>query len=169
MDKMHFSIVINAPKEKVWNTMLNDDTYRVWTEAFAPGSHYVGDWNKGSKILFLGPDKKTGKMSGMVSRIKENRRHEFISIEHLGIVQDGKEDTASEAVKGWAGALENYTFKGKGGATEVLVDIVLLGKNYHNREDFFYHKGHKAHKGNSQISCAFFVSFVPFVVEFGCG
>jgi hypothetical protein len=64
MDKMHFSIVINAPKEKVWNTMLNDDTYRVWTEAFTPGSHYVGDWNKGSKILFLGPDKKTGKMSG---------------------------------------------------------------------------------------------------------
>jgi hypothetical protein len=59
----------------------------------------------------------------MVSRIKENRRHEFISIEHLGIVQDGKEDTASEAVKGWAGALENYTFKGKGGATEVLVDM----------------------------------------------
>lgn len=123
MNKLHFSIVINAPKAKVWNTMLDDATYRVWTEAFTPGSHYVGDWSKGSKILFLGPDPKTGKMGGMVSRIKENRRHEFISVEHLGVVQDGKEDTTSEAVKGWAGALENYTFKEKNGDTEVLVDM----------------------------------------------
>ncbi len=130
MDKMHFSIAINAPKEKVWNTMLGDETYRVWTEAFTPGSHYVGDWNQGSKILFLGPDKKTGKMSGMVSRIKENRRHEFISIEHLGVVQDGKEDTTSEAVKGWAGALENYTFKKIGNTTEVLVELVGLADEF---------------------------------------
>jgi uncharacterized protein YndB with AHSA1/START domain len=123
MDKLHFSIMINAPKAKVWNTMLDDATYRVWTEAFTPGSHYVGNWNKGSKILFLGPDPKTGKMSGMVSRIKENRLHEFISIEHLGEVKDGKEDTSSDAVKAWAGAHENYTFNEKGGKTELLVNL----------------------------------------------
>jgi len=123
MNKLHFSIVINAPKEKVWNTMLDDKTYRVWTEAFTPGSHYVGDWSTGSKILFLGPDPNTGNMGGMVSRIKENRRYEFISIEHLGMVQDGKEDTTSDAVKAWAGAHENYTFKENGRATEVSVDI----------------------------------------------
>jgi uncharacterized protein YndB with AHSA1/START domain len=122
MHKLHFSIDINAPKEKVWKTMLDDATYRVWTEAFTPGSHYVGEWSKGSKILFLAPG-KTGEMSGMVSRIKENRRHEYLSIEHLGVVQDGVEDTTSEAVKGWAGALENYTFKETGGTTEVLVDL----------------------------------------------
>lgn len=121
MDKLHFSIVINAPKEKVWSTMLDDNTYRKWTEAFAPGSYYKGDWNKGSKILFLAPG-ENGEM-GMVSRIKENRLYEYISIEHLGFVQDGKEDTSSEAVKAWAGVLENYTFKEKGGATELLVDM----------------------------------------------
>lgn len=123
MDKLRFSILINAPKEKVWNTMLDDATYRQWTEAFTPGSHYIGSWNQGSKILFLGPDPKTGKISGMVSRIKENRKHEFLSIEHLGVVQDGKEDTSSEAMKGWNGALENYTFKDKDGKTEILVDM----------------------------------------------
>ncbi|MCK6562864.1 SRPBCC domain-containing protein [candidate division KSB1 bacterium] len=123
MNKLRFSIVINAPKAKVWNTMLDDKTYREWTEAFTPGSHYVGDWSTGSKILFLGPDPKTGQLGGMVSRIKENRLHEHISIEHLGVVQDGKEDTTSDAVKAWAGAHENYAFKEKAGATEVLVDI----------------------------------------------
>jgi len=121
MDKLHFSIVIKAPKEKVWKTMLDDNTYRKWTEAFAPGSYYKGSWNKGSKILFLAPGEK-GEM-GMVSRIKENKPYEFVSIEHIGVVENGKEDTASEAVKGWAGALENYTFKEKNGTTEVLVEM----------------------------------------------
>lgn len=87
-----------------------------------PGSHYVGDWNKGSKILFLAPG-ESGKMGGMVARIKENRQYEYVSIEHLGIVEEGKEDTSSEAVQAWAGALENYTFNEANGATEVLVDM----------------------------------------------
>jgi len=121
MQKLHFSIVINAPAAHVWNVMLNDKTYRMWTEAFSPGSYYKGDWNKGSKILFLGPG-ENGE-SGMVSRIKENRKHEYISIEHLGMIQNGKEDTSSEETKAWAGALENYTFKEKNGATELLIDL----------------------------------------------
>lgn len=122
MQKLNFTIIINAPKEKVWNTMLEDKTYRIWTEAFAKGSHYVGDWSQGSKILFLGPNEK-GIMGGMVSRIKENRLHEYISIEHLGIVHDGQEDTTSDAVKQWAGSLENYTLKDLNAKTELLVDM----------------------------------------------
>lgn len=117
MQKLHFSIVINAPKEKVWNTMLNADTYRLWTDVFMPGSHYVGDWSEGSKMLFLAPD-ENGKMSGMVSKIKENQPYEYVSIENIGEVENGKEE-----VKEWAGALENYTFNEIDGKTEVLVDI----------------------------------------------
>ncbi len=122
MEKMHFSTVINAPKEKVWKTMLDKDTYEKWTEIFGPGSTYDGDWSEGSKILFLAPD-EAGKMSGMVSRIKENRPYEYISMESIGMVQDGKEDTSSQEAKEWAGALENYTFKETDGKTEVLVDV----------------------------------------------
>lgn len=121
MQKLNFSIVINAPKEKVWNTMLDDKTYRIWTEAFAPGCYFKGSWDKGSKILFLAPGEKGE--GGMVSRIKENRLYEYISIEHLGVVENGKEDTSSDAVKQWAGSLENYTFKNNDGKTELLVDM----------------------------------------------
>ena len=119
MHKLHFSIVINKQKEHVWNTMLDIDTYRLWAEVFAPGSNYVGDWSQGSKMLFRASDE----MSGMVSRIKENKPYQYLSIEHIGIVQDGKEDTSSKAAKEWAGALENYTFKETDGTTEVLVDM----------------------------------------------
>ncbi|MCB0286042.1 MAG: SRPBCC domain-containing protein [Calditrichia bacterium] len=122
MKRLQFSIDINAPKEKVWNTMLNQDTYRVWADVFMPGSHYLGDWNTGSKILFVAPD-TSGNVAGMVSRIKENRQYAYVSIEHLGFVQDGKEDTSSEAVKAWAGALENYTFTESNGTTNVFVEL----------------------------------------------
>lgn len=102
--------------------MLGEESYKEWTDVFMPGSHYKGDWNEGSKILFLAPD-ESGKMGGMVSRIKENRKYEYVSIEHLGMVQNGIEDTSSDDVKKWAGSLENYTFKENNGTTEVLVDM----------------------------------------------
>ncbi len=124
MQNIHFSIHINAPKEKVWNTMLEDATYRKWTTAFSPGSHYVGGWDEGSEIKFFGNDEKGNPSTeGMYSRIKENRKHEFISIEHLGMIKDGVVDTTSEAVKKWLPAFENYTFKEVDGGTELLIDI----------------------------------------------
>jgi hypothetical protein len=126
MQKLHFSIVINAPKEKVWNTMLDDATYREWTSVFNPqGSYYEGNWKSGSKMLFIGPD-ENGKLGGMVSRIKENRPHEYLSIEHIGILQDGKKDTTSDAAKKWIPAFESYTFRETEGKTEVLIDVDII-------------------------------------------
>lgn len=121
--KLHFSITVNATKEKVWNVMLGEETYPLWTDVFMPGSHFEGDWSEGSKILFLAPD-ETGKMSGSVFQIKENKPYEFVSMENIGMVQDGKEDTSSKEATMYAGALENYTFKEADGKTEVLVDLI---------------------------------------------
>jgi hypothetical protein len=132
MQKLNFKIDINAPKEKVWSTLLDDKTYRQWTEAFGQGSYYIGSWKKGSKILFLAPNER-GILGGMVSRIKENRLHEYISLEHLGVVNDGKEDTTSDAVKQWAGSLENYTLKEHKGKTELSVDMDIN----HDYKDMF--------------------------------
>lgn len=123
MTTQHYSIHINAPKERVWNVMLDQDTYREWTSVFNEGGRFEGSWDQGSKILFIGPDPETGKEGGMVSRIKENRPYEFISIEHLGIMKDGVEDITSEEAKKWAPAYENYTFTERDGVTEVSVDI----------------------------------------------
>ena len=118
MEKLNFSIKINAPREKVYKTMLEDKTYRIWTEAFHPGSYAETDWKKGSSARFLGPEG-----DGMVSRIAENIPNEYISIEHLGMIIKGVEDTSSDEVKKWAGSMENYTFRDADGGTEVLVEI----------------------------------------------
>jgi hypothetical protein len=123
MQTQHYSININAPKEKVWHVLLDEASYREWTAAFNKGSYYEGNWEKGSKIRFMGPNPETGEMGGMVSRIADNRPYEFISIEHLGIVSNGVEDTTSDEAKKWAPAYENYTLKEKDGMTEFTVDI----------------------------------------------
>jgi uncharacterized protein YndB with AHSA1/START domain len=123
MEKLRQNIFIHAPRERVWDVMLGDETYRDWTTAFSPGSHYKGDWSEGSKILFIGPDSEGGGEMGMVSRIRENRRYEFISIEHLGLVKDGVEDTESPAAKQWAPAFENYTFADRDGGTELTIEM----------------------------------------------
>jgi uncharacterized protein YndB with AHSA1/START domain len=123
MKKMHFSTVIQAPRERVWELMLAPDSYREWTAAFCEGSTYEGSWTPGSRIRFLTPAGE-----GMVAEVAENRRGEFVSIKHLGaIAKDGTEDTTSEAVRAWAPAFENYRFVDHGnGATEVQVEMDTL-------------------------------------------
>lgn len=118
MEKLNFSTTINAPKEKVWQTLWEDATYRKWTSVFNPTSYADTDWKEGSKVLFL-----DGQGSGMVSRIEVNKPNEFMSFKHLGEVKDSVEDTESEKVKAWAGAHENYTLKETGNATELIVEM----------------------------------------------
>jgi uncharacterized protein YndB with AHSA1/START domain len=119
---LHFEIIINCPAEKVYNTMLREDTYKTWTSVFNSASRYEGTWKKGSKILFIGSDAK-GQISGMVSRIKENIPNKFISIEHLGIIKNDSEIMCGEEVDGWKGSLENYSFKSVGNQTLLSIDI----------------------------------------------
>jgi uncharacterized protein YndB with AHSA1/START domain len=122
MEKLRFEIEINAPAKKVYQTMLDEKHYREWTALFNPSSHYRGSWEKGEKILFIGED-ENGNVGGMVSRIKENIPHQFISIEHLGLLQGDQEITSGPEIDAWAGALENYTFIEKNGRTLLEVDV----------------------------------------------
>ena len=115
---MNFSITINAPKEKVWNTLWNDATYRQWTAPFSEGSQAVTDWKEGSKILFL-----DGQGSGMVSRVEKSVPNEYMGITHLGIVKDGVEDTESDEAKKWGSSYENYMLKQENGKTELKVEM----------------------------------------------
>ncbi len=120
MNNLKFSIFINASKEKVWNTMLEDATYREWTKTFNDPSYYEGDWSEGSKMLFLGTDKEGKNEGGMLSRIAKNIPFEHISIQHLGVIENGVE-------KPWEAeneAFENYTFTEKDGGTQVDVELI---------------------------------------------
>jgi uncharacterized protein YndB with AHSA1/START domain len=122
---IHFEITIDAAPERVCKTMLDTRHYASWTEVFNPHSSFEGSWEKGSSIRFLGVD-KDGKVHGMVSRIKENVPGRFVSIEHLGIIQDGVEIYSGPIADEFAGSLENYTFTGDNGQTSLSVDMVSM-------------------------------------------
>jgi uncharacterized protein YndB with AHSA1/START domain len=116
--RIQFSVDISAPSATVFRTMLDPDSYKDWTSAFAEGSYYEGSWQEGEKIKFLSP---AG--DGIVSEIAEHRPNEFISIRHLGFISQGVEDTHSEAARAWAPAYENYTFRPTADGTRLGVDL----------------------------------------------
>jgi uncharacterized protein YndB with AHSA1/START domain len=122
LETLHYEISISAPVGKVYNTMLDEKGYRQWTTAFCETSYYEGSWEKDSKIRFIGVNKE-GKQEGMVSRIRENIPNSFVSIEHLGFLDGNNEITSGPSVESWAGALENYSFRGEDGKTIVSIAI----------------------------------------------
>lgn len=121
MIALQFKVKISAPTKKVFDQMLNPEGYAAWTKVFNASSHYRGKWEKGAKILFIGTE--NGKEGGMVSRIREFLPNQFVSIEHYGMLHEGKEITSGPEVEKWAGGLENYSFEKSGNQTIVSVDI----------------------------------------------
>ena len=128
MEKLQYTIKINAPVQKVYDLMLgisHKTTYEQWTAMFNPTSTYEGNWNKGSKMLFVGFDEQ-GNKGGMVSEIAENSANEYVSIRHYGLVQANVEITSGPQVEKWANGYENYTFQEKNGVTDIVIELVGL-------------------------------------------
>jgi uncharacterized protein YndB with AHSA1/START domain len=119
---MHFEILIRTHPKKVWDAIVEDKKYREWTAAFDPSSRFEGGWNTGERIRFIGIDQQ-GRERGMLSQIAESRPFAHISIKHLGYIENGIEDTTSEAVRAWAPAYENYTFVESAEGTRFEVDV----------------------------------------------
>ncbi|MEP6262273.1 MAG: SRPBCC domain-containing protein [Gillisia sp.] len=125
MKKLQFKVSISAPAVRIYDVMLgisNKSTYEEWTSLFNPTSTYEGSWDKGNKILFIGVDEK-GEKGGMVSRIAENIPHQFVSIQHYGLLKGDQEVTEGPEVEKWANGFENYTFEENNGTTTVTVDL----------------------------------------------
>ena len=116
--RLQFETVIAAPVERVFATMIDNAGYREWTRPFCEGSYFRGEWREGQPIRFLSPSG-----SGMVSEIAELRPNAYISIRHLGFINDqGVEDTTSEAIRAWAPAYENYSFQAVPDGTLLRID-----------------------------------------------
>ncbi|MBL7889275.1 MAG: SRPBCC domain-containing protein [Bacteroidia bacterium] len=125
MKHLQFKITIKAPANKVYDTMLglsNKNSYEQWTALFNPTSSYEGNWNKGSKIYFVGVDEH-GEKGGMVSEIADNVPNRFVSIRHYGLLKGTEEITTGPDVEKWANGRENYTFEENNGTTTVTVDL----------------------------------------------
>src|SRR5918992_1102666 len=110
--RLHYSVDIDAPRQRVWEVLWDDGTYRDWTSAFMEGSHAVSDWKEGSTIQFLDPSGNG--MSGVIEKKVPNERMMF---RHLAEIKEGKEQPAPPS---WSGALEEYMLKDNGKGTTLI-------------------------------------------------
>lgn len=115
---LHFSIQINAPREKVWEILLEDHYYRQWTAAFHPGSFAEGDWTAGSKVYF-----KTPEGDGMVSRVVEHRPATIISFVHEGVLHQHQEVPDHPEGAKWKGAREIYVAEDVADGTLLKIEV----------------------------------------------
>ncbi|SKB48068.1 SRPBCC family protein [Daejeonella lutea] len=124
MEKLKFTKEINAPAQKVWKALWNEESYARWTESFNPngtGSAMTSDWQVGGRTIF---SDKEG--NGMISTIKSMNEPTDVVFQHLGEIIKGVEDTTSEKVLNWAGSLESYHLTENNGTTTLTVQVETL-------------------------------------------
>lgn len=129
MKKISFSIDINAPKEKVWYSLWDDENYENWTSAFCEGSFTISDWNEGSKIYFVAPNG-----GGMSSKISIKKPFDIMSFSHIGEVKEFKEMPQTDETKSWSGSEERYDLTESNGVTtlKATIDVVEKFADYFN-------------------------------------
>lgn len=118
---LQYTATIDAPRQKVWKTMLEPATYNEWVGVSWPGSRYIGEWKQGASIRFVGGDGQGGTLATIV----ELTPNERVLARHVAVLTaDGGEDRDSEMAKGWVGTTEAYTFTDDAGKTRLDVQIV---------------------------------------------
>ena len=53
MNKLKFNIDIRTSKEKVWDTMWQDETFRLWAGIIDPGTYMNGKLEQGNEVEFI--------------------------------------------------------------------------------------------------------------------
>lgn len=111
---MQFSIEINSPKDKVWNTLWQDETFRQWAHLIDPETYLVGELQEGNEIQFISAANGYG-VTSLVEKLVEN---ELLQLRHSA---DTQETGQRERDNQWTGSTETYTLTEKDGITTLTI------------------------------------------------
>lgn len=106
---MQFTIEINATKDRVWDTLWQDETLRDWAGIIDPGTYMVGELKEGHEIQFI-----SGNGYGVTSLVEKLTPGESVLLRHSADTQD---EGKHERDKQWTGGTERYTLAEKDGTT----------------------------------------------------
>ncbi len=114
MKEMQFSIEIHASRERVWDTLWQDETFREWASIIDPGTYMVGELKEGNEVQFISAENGYG-VTSLVEKLIEG---EFLLLRHSADTEDvGKRQREKE----WTGGKEGYSLAEKDGATTLTV------------------------------------------------
>jgi uncharacterized protein YndB with AHSA1/START domain len=113
MIELFYETKISSEPKKVWQTMLQKETYNQWVKAFSPKSTFIGEWGERSEMLFFDPD-----FGGTKARIDIFLPHENVLATHIGMVdKEQNEVDGDEMGQKWIGSQEEYILEKQGGET----------------------------------------------------
>lgn len=125
INRLKFSIDIKADKTTIWKALWNESSYCEWANVFFEGSYAVThNWEEGSKVYFLGPDK-----SGIYSIIEKHIPNKIIQFRHIGNVSGGKEQPQDEETKKWSGTTEIYRLTEGKDTNTLIVEIDVMDEH----------------------------------------
>jgi len=105
---------INATKERVWDTLWQDETFRDWASIIDPGTYMVGDLKEGNEIQFISSESGYG----VTSLVEKLVAGEFLLLRHRADTQEeGKRERENE----WTGGEESYSLAEKDSTTTLTV------------------------------------------------
>lgn len=120
MTTLTYSIEINASPEKIWQTLWDQENYKVWTNVFSQGSYYkISDFKEGNTIHFLTP-----RGDGMYSLINKLEYPDYISFQHLGEIVNFEELPNHDPE--WGELYEIYELHPEGQKTTLIVKVDTL-------------------------------------------
>jgi uncharacterized protein YndB with AHSA1/START domain len=115
MHRLRFSIDIEAPRERVWKVLWDDETFRDWTSVFSEfqekASYIKSEWREVGRFEFF----QSGAGSyGVIEKLVPN---ELVSFRHLGEIREGKDVPSDQ------GSLrETYTLVDRDGFTTLSIE-----------------------------------------------
>lgn len=110
MKPMTFSIAINAPKQRVWDVLWQDTTFRQWAGLIDPGTYMVGELAEGNEVQFISAENGYG----VTSLVDTVALGELLILKHQADTQDaGARARADE----WTGGEERYELTEANGVT----------------------------------------------------
>jgi hypothetical protein len=116
MQKQQFSIEIQASRERVWNTLFEDKSFRDWGNIIDKGQYMVGEIKEGNEVKFISGSSGYG-VTSLVEKLIPN---EFVSFRQMA---DTKESGEKERQKEWTGGTESYSLAENDGVTTLRVTI----------------------------------------------
>lgn len=112
MNEMQFTIEIHTAKEKVWDTLWQDETFRQWAGLIDPGTYMRGELKEGSEVEFISAENGYG-VTSLVEKLVPN---EYLLLRHRADTQaSGEQERKDE----WTGGAESYALSEKDGTITV--------------------------------------------------
>ena len=113
---MRFSIEIHATRDRVWDTLWNDETFRQWAGLIDPGTYMTGKLDVDNKIQFISAENGYG-VTSLVEQVVAN---ELLVLRHSADTQDNGENDREPQ---WTGGSEQYSLEEKEGVTLLTVEF----------------------------------------------